>query len=226
MTSKLMICVAVLVLGAGQVLGDTASKDGTYKDVVPAAPGTPSVWRADFEYNTGGAIDCVPTSGGDSADWAEYFVAPVANASGHQLKLIELGFPCGGPASQTYGWLVWHDLGGYAPPAGDATTADHYGALTPVDPNPETFPPTTYTYVDVSALNIIIDSGDTFGIGYDNTGIGGMVSFNGVQTWGWYGGVWDSDQTWGRTAVLQVKANFYDSPVEATTWGAIKALFQ
>jgi hypothetical protein len=226
MIGRLMMCVAVLVLAAGPALGGTASKDGSWNDAVPSVHGAPSAWRADFEYNTAGSIDYVPATGGSSDGWAEYFVAPVQNATGHKLHLVELGFPCAGPPSPTYGWLVWVNLGGYAPPAGDPTTADHFGPLTPVDSNPLTFPPTTYTYVDISAQSIIINAGETFGIGYDNTGMGGMLLFNGTETWGWYAGAWDSDQPWGRTAVLQVKASFFDTPVEATTWGTLKALFQ
>ena len=113
-----------------------------------------------------------------------------------------------GPATGAYGWLVWTNVGGLNAPAGDATTADYYGSFTPVDPNPKTFPPTTYTYIDISAQNIVIPAGNYFCIGYDVTGNGGQTSFNGVDTWAWYGSVWDPDQGWSRTAILQVTADY------------------
>jgi hypothetical protein len=226
MMRRLMFCVAILALVAAPAFAGSASKDGSPKDVVPGIPGPPSTWRADFEYNTGGSINYVPDLGGSSDGWAEWFVTAVYNNTGQALKLIELGFPCAGPPTGPYGWLVWTSVGGYVPPAGDATTANYYGAFTPVDPNPATFPPVTYTYVDISASNIVIPANTYFEIGYDNTGMGGMTSYNGVQTWGWYGGIWDPDSSYGRTAILQVKANFAYSPVEETSWTSIKALFE
>jgi hypothetical protein len=223
---NVMVCVAVLALVVATAFAGIASKTGSSQEFVKATPGGPSMWRADFEYNTGGAIDFVPDMGGSFDGWAEWFVTAVYNATGQELKLVELGFPCAGPPTGTYGWLVWTGISGYVAPPGGASTATYYGAFTPVDPNPETLPPTTYTYVDISALNIVIPAATYFEIGYDNTGMGGMTSYNGVETWGWYGGVWDPDSSWGRTAILQVKANYAYSPVDSRSWSSIKALFE
>jgi hypothetical protein len=77
----------------------------------------------------------------------------------------------------------------------------------------------------VSAAGIVIPDGTYFCFGYDNTGTGGQTTFNGVDTWAWYNAYWDPDQDWGRTAILQVKANYFGTPVSETTWGAIKSLF-
>jgi hypothetical protein len=222
----LLIVVAALAFAA-PALAYTVSKDGTPADVtLPAQQGPASPVRADFEYNTGGSINFVPDLGGSATGWAEWFVTTVHNTTGQQLRLVELGFPCCGPATGTYGWIVWKSVGGIVPPAGPASTAEHYGQFTPVDPNPATFPPTVYTYIDVYAQNIVIPVGAYFCFGYDVTGNGGQTYYNGVMTWGWYNGAWDPDQPWGRTAILQVKANYVTSPVEETTWGAIKGLFQ
>jgi hypothetical protein len=221
-----MLCVAVLALVAAPAFAGSASKDGSPADLVPGTPGAPSTWRADFEYNTGGSMNFVPTLGGSAAGWAEWFVTAVYNNTGHSLRLTELGFPCAGPATGAYGWLVWTNVGGYVAPAGGASTANYYGTFTPVDPNPLTNPPVTYTYVNVLASNIVIPNNTYFAIGYDNTGMGGMTPFNGVATWGWYGGVWDPDSGYTRTAILQVKADFQDTPVERASWTNIKALFE
>ena len=80
--------------------------------------------------------------------------------------------------------------------------------------------------MDVSGRALLIEPGAYFCFGYDNTGMGGQTAFNGVDTWAWYGGMWDPDQSWGRTAILQVKANHFSTPVAKSTWGAIKALYQ
>ncbi len=179
---------------------------------------------ADFEYNSGGAMGTVPTTGGSSTGWGEWFVVPILNDSGNDIVLTDLGFPCCGPATSDDGWLVWTDVGALNPPAGEASTADYSGAFTPVDPAPDTFPPITYTYVDISAENIVIPDGVYFCIGYDVTGNGGQVDFNGVDTWSWYDNVWDSDQAWGRTDVLEVSADFFQA-LEQNSWGSIKATF-
>jgi hypothetical protein len=179
----------------------------------------------DFEWNSGGSIDVVPTLGGSDDGWASYFVTTVENDTGHNLLLVELGFPCGGPGPVD--WLVWSDVGGVQAPSGDYTTADYSGPFTPVDSNPDTFPPVTYTYIDISAEDIIIDPSAFLCIGYENPGMGGMVNYNGITSWGWYGGMWDPDSGYGRTAVLQVKANYspFDS-IQPTSLGVVKAMYK
>jgi hypothetical protein len=156
----------------------------------------------------------------------EWFITTFYNGTGEPLNLIELGFPCCGPPTGAYGWVVWTGMAGFVPPAGQASSAEFYGTFTPLDPDPLTFPPTVYTYVDVSLEGIVVPAGTYCCFGYDNTGTGGQTTFNGVQTWAWYSSVWDPDESWGRTAILQVKANFTGTPVEESSWGSIKALYQ
>jgi len=227
MLTKLMLAVAILALIVSPVLAETtACKDGTPAKLIAAPPTEPSTIRYDFAYNTGGALDFVPTTGGSYDGWGEWFITTVYNNTGQDLVLVEFGFPCCGPPTEPYGWLVWTDMGGYVPPGGNAYSAEYYGSFTPVDSNPSTFPPTTYTYIDVSLENIIIADGTYFCFGYDNTGNGGQTTFNGVDTWAWWYAAWDPDQDWGRTAIHQVKANYFGTPVEDSTWGAIKSLFK
>jgi hypothetical protein len=226
MLTKLLLAVAILALIVSPTLAETsANKDGSFTKPRPVAPTEPSTIRYDFQYNTGGILDFVPDTGGSSDGWGEWFITTVYNDSGMDLILVEFGFPCCGPPTEAYGWVVWTDMGGYVAPGGNAYSAEHYGSFTPVDPDPSTFPPTTYTYVDVSAKGIIIPDGTYFCFGYDNTGTGGQTVFNGVNTWAWYEGWWDPDESWGRTAILQVKANYSGTPVTESTWGALKSLF-
>ncbi|MCD4707550.1 MAG: hypothetical protein K8S62_07405 [Candidatus Sabulitectum sp.] len=182
------------------------------------------VTAADFEYNTGGAMGTVPTHGGSASGWGEWFVVSVLNDSGHDLILTEFGFPCCGPPTGTYGWLVWVNVGGLNPPAGEASTADFYGTFSPVDSNPSTLPPVTYTYIDLSSENIVIADGNYFCFGYDVTGNGGQILYNGVETWSWYNSEWDSDSSWGRTDIFEVSAD-YDTALERNSWASIKTSF-
>ncbi len=205
-----MLAGALMVLHFPSLVSaqELLNKAGQPEILQPGVLNTPSPLKADFEYNTGGTIDFVPTLGGSATGWAEWMITTVHNDTGHRLRLTEFGFPCCGPPTGPYGWLVWRSVGGLYPPMGDPAAADYHGPFTPLDSNPATNPPTVYTYVNVSAQNIVIPNGSYFCFGYDVTGFGGQTSYNGVLTWGWYGGVWDPDQPYNRTAVLQVKANF------------------
>ncbi len=221
---KLLLTAFLTLLIAAPAFAVTASKDGTPIDLNPGTPGEPGNTRAFFEYNTGGTIDYVPTLGGSSDGWAEYGITNITNDTGVDLCVVELSWPCGGPESGIYGWLVWTGTGGTIP--GAPETADYFGPYTPVDPNPDTFPPTTYTYVDVSAENIPFVANDIIFFGFDNTGMMGQTEYNGVETWGWYGGVWDSDAGWSRTTILQIKADACGGvPTEDVSWGRVKTLY-
>ena len=224
----LLVVLALTVLVVSPTFAFTASKDNTPIDVNAGPPSVPSTLRSDFEYNTCGTMDCVPTTGGSHDGWGEWFVVTIQNTTGEDLWLKEFGFPCCGPTTGACGWIVWTDTGGnHEPYSGDGCTADYMGAFTPVDPSPDTFPPTVYTYIDVAAENICIPAGNWWTFGYDVTGNGGQVSYNGVTTYAWYTGYWDPDAGWGRTDVLQVKADFgCGIPAEETLWGSIKALYR
>jgi hypothetical protein len=224
-----LFCFALAAIVVTPAFAFTASKDGTPVQLEPGTIAPPSPVRSDFEYSTCGTIDCIATTGGSGTGWGEWFIVTIQNSTGNDLWLKEFGFPCCGPATGACGWVVWTNTGGdHAPFTGDGCTAEFMGAFTPVDPNPSTFPPTTYTYLDVSAEGICIPAGNWWTFGYDVTGNGGQVSYNGVNTYAWYGGVWDPDAGWGRTAILQVKADFGCgvTPATETLWGAIKSLYR
>ena len=224
---KLLILVAVLAIAA-PAFALTNTKDGADVALTPAGmTSEPSSFRDDFEWSSANVFDEVPTLGGSATGWAEWMLAATQNTLAYDMNVNELSWPCCGAPSELYGWVVWvGDMGGLVPPSGDAYTADHYGPFTPVDPAPDTFPPVVYTYVDVSAEGVVIPAGNFFVFGYDVTGNGGQIDYNGIETWGWYGGIWESDVSWARTCILQIKGGEGgSSPVEGDTWGTIKAMF-
>lgn len=191
-----------------------------------AAPAfAPSPVRADFEYNSAGAIDHVPQYSGDTYGWAEWFVVTVRNDTGYNLVITELGFPCCGPPTGDHGWVVWTDVGSIVEPSSGPTTADYYGSFAPSDAG-TSIPPTTYSYVDVSGREIFILADTYFCFGYENTNIGGLAEYQGVETWGWYCDEWWSDADSGMTAVLQLKADRIYTPVRESTWSAVKSLYR
>ena len=162
-------------------------------------------FAAEYQFSTG-SWDQVPTKGGSSYGWGEWFVTAFANDTGEDVAIIELGMPCCGPTSGDYGWVVWYDVGGLHAPSGNPQSAESYGPYTPVDSDPGTFPPVTYTYVDLSGENVVVEEGTRFVIGYDVTGEGGQVAYDGHLTWAWYSGRWDPDYDWGVTALIQCRA--------------------
>jgi len=197
-----LVMLAITVVALAGVVG----KDGsTLPNQAPAVTSEPRSARADFEWSSGGAMNTVPTLGGSATGWASDFIVMTTNTLGTDIILTEVGFPCGGPATTWYVWL------GAAQPA-NPSSPQFSGAFTPVDPNPATFPPTTYTYVDITAADIHVPAGGAFWFGYHNPGMAGQIDYNGVTTYGWYGGVWDPDQAWSRTTVMQVMGNLV--PVE------------
>ncbi len=223
---KKLSLVLIICLIAASSFGAIIDKNGTDVPTKPAVAQAADSAKDDWVYNTGGSEDFIPTSQGSFDGWGEWFITTVMNDSGEDLYLTELGFPCSGPATGEFGWVVWIDMGGLVPPAGPASTAHYYGAFSPIEPDPAV-DPLVYTYIDISTENIVVPAGTTFCFGYDNTGLGGQTDANGVETWSWYTEIWDSDSAWGRTDILQVKANF-DGPVatQNVSFDQVKSLFR
>lgn len=181
-----------------------------------------SVSGEDFEYNTGGTINYLADLSGSSTGWGEWFITSIYNDTGHDLLLTEFGFPCCGTVTGDFGWVLWEDMPDTGPPSGAPESSDYNGSFTPVEgPGGN---PSVYTYVDVSGQNIVLGDQTNFVFGFQNTGYGGQTPFNGTETWSWDNDIWNSDEAHYRTAVLQVKANYY-SALEQNTWGSIKSIF-
>lgn len=192
----------IVVLGIGIAQAGVVGKDGsTLPDRINLGTNLPSPVQADWEWSTGGTMDVVPTTGGSSSGWGEHFITQVTNNTGSSQQMAEFGFPCGGTIPSE--WMVWLDP---AMPA-SFSGGDFSGAFTAVDPDDATIPPVNYTYVDVSGDGVVIPDGQTFWFGYTNPGVSGQIDYNNVETYGWYSGAWDGDGAWGRTTVMQFKAN-------------------
>ncbi|MBN2170693.1 MAG: hypothetical protein JW819_05145 [Candidatus Krumholzibacteriota bacterium] len=224
MLKKLVILMAIMAI-AVPAWSAVVSRDGTEVDSNPSVlVGEVSIVRSDFEYNTGGAIDVIPTLGGSASGWAWYILHVLTNSTGHDLWVKELGFPCNMGTGEVTWPVEWVFYAGGLPGDPYATAWTFSGDFTPVDTG-TTLPPTIYTYIDVEADMVILPNGSSWAWGYENPGYCGQVSYNGVETWGWWSGLWESDVSWGRTAVLQIKADYYTTPVQDATISAVKALF-
>jgi hypothetical protein len=200
-----VICV-VLLVGLMANAGVVGKDGSTLPDRTNTNTNQRSPLQADWEWSTAGAIDTVPTFGGSSGGWGEYFIVQVTNNTGSDQQIVEFGFPCGGTIASE--WMVWLDS---AMPAAFAG-GDFSGAFTATDPDDQTLPPVNYTYIDSSGDGVVIPDGQTFWFGYQNPGLSGQVAYNNVDTYGWYSGAWDLDGPWGRTTVMQFKANVATQP--------------
>ncbi len=204
---KSFLFLAVIILAVGLAQAGVVGKDGS---TLPDRTGTDTNQRsplqADWEWSSAGTIDVVPTTGGSWDGWGEHFIVQVTNTTGSDQLVMEFGFPCAGTIPSQ--WIVWLDP---AMPA-SFSGGDFSGAFTATDPDDQNFPPVNYTYVDVSADGVVIPDGQVFWFGYTNPGISGQIDYNGVDTYGWYGGAWDSDGAWGRTTIMQFKANIPTQP--------------
>ncbi len=215
------ILMCFVVLASADVVGKNGeSRDPSFS----GDAGTTSSQRGDFEFNTTGYMDCEPTMAGSGDGWGQWFVTVLFNDSGHALKLTELGFPCTGPSSDEWGWVVWTNLAQPAPPVSGPESADFHGSYVPEVDDGET-PPQVYSYVDLSAENIVVGEGAWYGFGFQVTDLGGQVEAGGVNTWSWFWGSWDSDAPWGRKAVLQLKADFEAVATHETSWSDVKRLY-
>ncbi len=157
---------------------------------------------ADVEFNTAGAMDIPATQGGDFDGWGTHFLTRWENNTGEDVAVEEFGWPCGGFWA-TF-WYVWITDTLPGPPG----SQDFRGTFLAASTDDTEYPPSLYTYIDVSAEGIVIPANSTMYFAYGNPGMGGQITTNGVETWSYYEGVWESDTGYNRTAVMQFKGNF------------------
>lgn len=221
---KLMLLLAILAIASLSLAADmgVVGKKGQTLPIIdqPAQPAQPA-YRSDVEFNTTGTMDAPADLGGSADGWGAYFIASWANLSGQDVYVAEFGWPCGGPGMAE--WVVWITNGAMP---GAPGTQIFTGSFDPASDDPDTIPPSPYSYIDVSGAGIVIPDGMVMFFGYQNPGIGGQISANGTETWAWYDGMWDPDSGWGRTAVLQFHGNYEGVANEASSLSAVKALFR
>ncbi|MCP4545217.1 MAG: T9SS type A sorting domain-containing protein [bacterium] len=165
---------------------------------------------ADVEYSTTGVMDTPATLGGDRDGWGTDFVTRWDNTTGHDVVIDEFGWPCGGWWAQF--WMVW--IRDTLPE--NPWTLEHYGTFVAASEDDTEWPPSLYTYIDMSEEQIVIPAGASMYFGYGNPGMGGQIGFNGVETWSWLNDAWDMDGGFGRTAVMQFKGTFATTSVDET----------
>jgi hypothetical protein len=173
---------------------------------------------ADVEFSTTGAMDTPATLGGDRDGWGTEFITRWDNETGHDVIVEEFGWPCGGWWSQF--WYVW--ITDSLPE--DPYTLQYYGSFVAESPDDTEWPPSLYTYVDVSDEGVVIPAGASMYFGYGNPGMGGQIGFNGVETYSWLDDGWDMDGDFNRTAVMQFKGSFAASPAGDETPAAMTFL--
>jgi len=176
--------------------------------------------RTDVEYSTTGTMDTPATLGGDREGWGTDFITRWTNDTGNDVAITEFGWPCGGFWSQF--WYVW--ISDTMP--ADPYTLEFFGSFVATSEDDLEWPPSQYTYIDMTDEGIIIPEGATMYFGYGNPGMGGQIAFNGVETYSWLEDVWDMDGDFGRTAVMQFRGEFASVPVEGQTLTGVKGLFR
>ncbi len=201
MRKIMFVSFLVLAVGFTTDAGIVGKSGATLPDRADTNTNQRSPVQAAWEWSSGGSIDVVPTTGGTWDGWGEYFVVQVSNTTGSDQQVIEVGFPCAGTIGSE--WMIWLDSTMPASFVG----GDFSGTFTATDTDDTVFPPVNYTYVDVSGDGVVIPAGQTFWFGYKNPGNSGQVDYNNIDSYGWYNGAWDADGPWGRTTVMQFKAN-------------------
>lgn len=177
--------------------------------------------RADVEYNTTGTMDTPATLGGDVDFWGSDFVARWTNDTGADVTVIEFGWPTAGWWSQS--WRVW--ITDVMPEAPWSAT-DYSGSFVSVNEDPTAYPPNPYTYIDVADQDIVIPADGTMYFGYSSTGMAGQVSGTASPTWSWLDDVWDNDNDYDRTTILQFKGTLGTVAIESQSFSNVKALYR
>ncbi|MBC8368284.1 hypothetical protein H8E52_12830 [bacterium] len=185
--------------------------------------------REAVEFNTCGAMDFPPASGGGPSSWAFWTVSVFTNDTGQDLCVTEIGAPTceysGEPIALP---VIANILLNASDPFVDCpdpytTVWDAAVDFTPVDPI-DTLPPVTYTPVDMGG--IVLPAGASMIWGYENAGYMGLGGFaSGIETYGLYLGAWDADSNYGQTACIQFKADYCVTATEEATFGQIKTLY-
>ena len=157
---------------------------------------------ADVEYSTTGAMDTPATMGGDRDGWGTDFITRWDNTTGQDVLIEEFGWPCGGWWAQF--WYVWITDTLPANP----WTLDYHETFVAASEDDTEWPPSVYTYIDVSEEGMVVPAGGSMYFGYGNPGMGGQIGNNGVATWSWFDDSWDMDGDFNRTAVMQFKGSY------------------
>ncbi len=229
MLRKLVVALAVLAIAA-PAFAFVASKDGSVVITPNGSPvDQPLGDRADVEFNTGGAMLTAATTAGNASGWSYYTVHVYTNAAAQDIKLLELGFPTNensaDPIAMPVEWNIDLNNGDYMAVINPYTHAwDGVGTFYPTGVA-DTSPPAVYSLIDVAANNLVLPAGASMVWGYENAGLCGQISYNGVETIGWYVSFWDPDGPYGRTGLQQFTADYLTTAAEDASLSQVKSLY-
>lgn len=233
--------VVLLAVGLGVLLVGGASadspitKDGLERTSRPGAEAVdaPENTRVDWipvTFNTGGTWFQTPDLTGSASGWASYFLHVYTHFPGPELWLTDFWYPTNtystDPVSMPVDWVV--DIGN-----DDVLSIldpyTHYwsliGSFTP-EGALDTVPPDTYTHIELPDLTHRLASGESMVWGYENAGLAGMTEYGGETTYGWFYGVWEPDDFYGRTALMQFRGEYWQMvPVEGSSLSRVKSLY-
>jgi hypothetical protein len=161
--------------------------------------------RFDFEYNTTGVLDQIPTHI-STAPFYIYAAATIENDTGEWLRLRNMSFPAmEATRGAEWRWVVWTGMGAAGPPPGVPISSDYSGHF----PAPQDI--YTYTEIPLNAFEIIIPPGDFFSVGYEcGLGHAGLYKAPTADTYRWNGSDWFNVEGEGYTVIMQVMADFID----------------
>lgn len=219
----LVILFVVLVLAPAVFAAHQAptGKNSQMAELTPAvASPIPSTVRAMVEYNTAGEVDTPATAAGDRDGWGTEFVTRWDNTTGEDITITEFGWPCAGWWANF--WYVWIST---ELPA-DPYTLEFYGSFVAAVEDDTEYPPSMYTYIDMTEEGIIIPAGASMYFGYGNPGLAGQVYGSSAPTYSWYEDSWDSDNGFGRTTILQFKGDPAPVDTHGERFGSVKALYR
>jgi len=221
-TSVLFTAILLMVassLFAGEMV--VTGKNGQMMDLTPSeTTPTPSLVRAMVEYNTAGALDTPATAAGDRDGWGTEFVTRWDNTTGEDITIVEFGWPCAGWWANF--WYVWITT---QLPA-DPYTLEYYGSFVAAIEDDTAYPPGLYTYIDMTAEEIIIPAGASMFFGYGNPGLAGQVYGTNAETFSWYEDAWETDNSYNRTTILQFKGEPTAVSVHSKSFDSVKAIYR
>lgn len=214
---KALLLVAVLALIAGPGLArEYTSYDGQYP--------TGSPRTADIELEYDGELWY---GYGTSPNWTDESVVNFEAPAGGPFTVAEVRYYIIGTDDKTVHFWDSFDL--FQPPLGGYIDGPLFS--TPYS----SWPPTDWTTVDVSGMNMTVNTGDVVGPGLiffgTDDGIGLADAFadaNPGHSWVLYAGGWEDDTyVWYTDDGIRLGLDEAGgTPVEATTWGSVKNLFR
>ncbi len=229
MLKKLFVAFAILALAA-PAFALVVSRDGSVEIPSNSTPmDQPLGDRADVEYNTGGAMFTAATTAGNASGWSYYTMHVYTNTGADGLSLLELGFPTNensaDPIAMPVEWNIDLGNGNIYSIVNPYTHAwDGVGTFYPAG-LPDTSPPSVYSIIDISGEGLVLPMGQSMCWGYENAGLCGQISYNGVETIGWYVSFWDSDAPYARTGLQQFKGDYGIIANEESSLSQVKSLY-